>query len=431
LAAAGTGSLIIDPMRAGRSPVVLLLAAVLFLNYVDRGTLSTAAHLVQADLVLNDSQMGILLSAFFWSYTFTQIPVGWLAERIGGHRVLAGALAVWAAATIMLGLAHSFLMLLALRVLLGVGESAGFPCVSKIMAASVPTTALGLANGIVAFAYLLGPAVGTYAGGWLMVHFGWRSAFLVFGALSLLWLLPWAGVAGQVRAAHVSAAADDGPTFWMILKTPAMWGTALGVFCSNYGFFFMVLWLPSYLVRERGFSTLEMAELTGSAFAINALCALGAGWAIDRFIARGGSSNLVYKSIMVIGHLGSAICLLCMAFGAKPLALIGMFTYQVLCGVSSPGIYAMSQVLAGPKAAGRWVGLQNSLGSAAGAVSPYVTGQIIQSTGRFSNALLVAAVVMAVGVVGWTWMLPKLEELRWETPPSKRGVARLGLTRTL
>jgi len=103
-----------------------------------------------------------------------------------------------------------------------------------------------------------------------------------------------------------------------------------------------------------------------------------------------------------------------MAFGAKPLALAGMFLYQVLCGASSPGIYAVPQVLAGPKATGRWVGLQNSLGSLAGAVSPFVTGQIIQSTGRFTNALLVAAVVMAVGVLGWTWMLPKLTELRWE-----------------
>jgi MFS family permease len=255
----------VDAMRAARSPVVILLAAVLFLNYVDRGTLSTAAHLVQADLVLNDSQMGILLSAFFWSYCFTQIPMGWLAERIGGHRVLAGALAVWALATMLLGLAHSFFMLLALRVLLGVGESAGFPCVAKVMAAVVPPKGLGLANGIVGFAYLLGPAVGTYAGGWLMVHFGWRPAFVVFGALSLLWLLPWSRVAAQVRASQAATAANDGPTFLMILKTPAMWGTALGVFCSNYGFFFMVLWLPSYLVRERGFSTLEMAELTGSA----------------------------------------------------------------------------------------------------------------------------------------------------------------------
>jgi MFS family permease len=116
---------------------------------------------------------------------------------------------------------------------------------------------------------------------------------------------------------------------------------------------------------------------------------------------------------MVVAHIGSAICLLCMAFGAKPLALIGMFAYQVLCGASSPGIYAMSQVLAGPKATGRWVGIQNSVGSLAGAVSPFVTGEIIQSTGRFTNALLVAAVVMAVGVVGWTWMLPKLAELPW------------------
>jgi MFS family permease len=403
----------VDPMRAARSPVVLLLAAVLFVNYVDRGTLSTAAHLVQADLRLNDSQMGILLSAFFWSYTFTQIPMGWLAERIGGHRVLAGALAVWALATMLLGLAHSFLMLLSLRVLLGVGESAGFPCVAKVMADVVPRPGLGLANGIVAFAYLLGPAVGTYAGGWLMVHFGWRSAFLVFGALSLLWLLPWSRVAGEVRASQLKAAADDGPTFWMIVKTPAMWGTALGLFCSNYGFFFMVLWLPSYLVRERGFSTLEMAELTGSAFLVNALCALGTGWAIDRYIAKGGSSNGIYKSIMVAAHLGSALCLLCMAFGEKPLALAGVFVYQALCGASSPGTYAVPQVLAGPQAAGRWVGIQNSVGSLAGAVSPFVTGEIIQATGRFTNALLVAAVVMAVGVVGWTWMLPRLKPLRW------------------
>jgi cyanate permease len=247
-----------------------------------------------------------------------------------------------------------------------------------------------------------------------MVHFGWRPAFVVFGALSLLWLLPWSRVAAQVRASQAATAANDGPTFLMILKTPAMWGTALGVFCSNYGFFFMVLWLPSYLVRERGFSTLEMAELTGSAFAINALFALGTGWAIDRYIGKGGSSNGVYKSIMVIGHLGSAVCLLCMAFGAKPLALVGMFVYQALCWASSPGIYAMPQVLAGPKAAGRWVGIQNSVGSMAGAVSPFVTGEIIQATGRFTNALLVAAVVMAVGVVGWTWMLPKLNEMRWE-----------------
>jgi MFS family permease len=90
----------------------------------------------------------------------------------------------------LVGLAHSFTMLLLLRILLGVGESAGFPCVSKLLATVVPVANLGRANGIVAFAYLFGPAVGTFASGRLTMLFGWRATFVLFGALTLLWLLP-------------------------------------------------------------------------------------------------------------------------------------------------------------------------------------------------------------------------------------------------
>ena len=107
--------------------MVLLLAAVLFLNYVDRGALPTAAHLIQDDLHLTSSQLGILLSAFFWTYATLQIPVGWLAERYGAHRVLAIGLALWAAATLLVGVVSGYFLLLLLRLMLGVGESAGFP----------------------------------------------------------------------------------------------------------------------------------------------------------------------------------------------------------------------------------------------------------------------------------------------------------------
>ncbi len=197
-----------DPARAARSPIVFLLAAVLFISYVDRGAMPTAAHLMQGDLHLNYTQMGLLMSAFFWTYTFSQIPVGWLAERYGAHRILAAGLTLWASATMLIGFAHTFAMLLVLRLLLGLGESAGFPCVAKITAAIVPAKGLGTANGIVALGYLSGPVVGTIVGGVLMAHFGWRWAFWVFGALSLLWLWPWAGVARGIRSA-VSASADD------------------------------------------------------------------------------------------------------------------------------------------------------------------------------------------------------------------------------
>jgi MFS family permease len=391
---------------------------VLFINYVDRGTLSVAAPLLQGDLHLNDEQMGILLSAFFWTYTLSQIPVGWLAERFGAHRVLAAGLTLWATATMLVGVAHTFAALLVLRLMLGLGESVGFPAVSKLLALVVPPKGLGTANGIVGLAYLLGPAVGTYAGGWMMARFGWRSAFLVFGALSLLWLLPWSRVAAQVHATRTLSTADASPTFRMVLKNRAMWGTAVGLFSSNYTFYFMLTWLPSYLVRARGFSIVDMALVVGLGYLVNALSAFLGGWLIDRYIAHGGSANAVYKGVMAVAHIGFVGCMLCMAVGSKTLAIGAMFAYQILCGASAPGVYAMSQILAGPRAAGRWVGIQNSFGNLPGVLAPWLTGVILQSTGRFTNAFIVAAVMSVFGLVGWLWMIPKLAELHWRKSPA-------------
>jgi MFS family permease len=399
-----------------------LLAAVLFINYVDRGTLPTAVHLMQGDLHLNYTQMGVLLSAFFWTYTCSQIPVGWLAERYGAHRVLAAGLTLWASATFLIGFVHSFAALLVLRLLLGLGESSGFPSAAKILAAIVPAKGLGTANGIIAIGYLSGPVVGTIIGGLLMAHFGWRSTFWVFGALSLLWLWPWAGVAGEVRAA-VRESADDSTTWWMILKQPSLWGTSLGLFSTNYVFYFMLSWLPTYLQTERGFSIVGMAWVATSAYMVNALSALVAGWAIDRFLAGGGSANVGYKSVMAVAHLGSVACMLAMALGSPKLALISLFIYQALCGASSPGVYAMCEILAGPRASGRWVGIQNSLGNLPGIVAPWLTGYIIQSTGHYTNAFVVAAAVSLLGLIGWIWMVPKLAELTW-TPATEPSAAR-------
>lgn len=405
------------------SPVVFMLAAVLFINYVDRGTLPTAAPLMRGELHLSDTQIGILLSAFFWTYTPMQIPVGWLAERFGPHRVLALGLALWASATILVGFAHTFTVLLLLRLLLGLGESAGFPSASKLLAAVVPPQGLGAANGIVAFAYLFGPAVGLYAGGLLMAQFGWRSAFFVFGALSLLWLWPWSRVAHRVPARTNSNAVEDSPKFFTVLKNPAMWGTGLGLFSTNYTFYFMLTWMPSYLVQARGFTMVEMAQIGGASYLVNALSALAAGWAIDRYIARGGSSGVIYKSILAAGQIGAVVCMLCMAVGARPLALGAMFLFQVLCGASSPCVFAVSQILAGPRAAGRWVGIQNTCGSLAGILAPAITGLIVDRTHSFTNAFLVGAAVSVLGLIGWIWMLPALAELPWKKLDAPRAAA--------
>ncbi|HVN43921.1 MAG TPA: MFS transporter [Steroidobacteraceae bacterium] len=400
----------------GRWTVVGLLSAALLINYVDRGAVPTAAHLIQDELGLSPKQLGVLFSAFFWTYSVLQIPVGWVAERYGAQRVLAAGLALWACATMLVGLAHSFAALLALRLLLGIGESAGFPSASKLLAAAVPVGSLATANGMLAAAYQFGPAVGAYCGGLIMAHYGWRAAFWAFGGLSLLWLIPWSQVRLPREMARSSAAGS--PPFSRILRQPSLWGTALGLFSTNYAFYFILSWLPYYVVRERGFSTSEMAALAGSAYAVSAVTSIVAGWVIDRTVRR-GHANIAYKSVMVVAHVGTVACMLGIAFASQPWAIAAIFTYQVITGAAAPGVFAIPQILAGPKAAARWVGIQNCCGNLAGVIAPAVTGFLVAETGHFGAAFVTAGLVSLAGLVGWVGMIPKLAPLAWHRVPAE------------
>ena len=149
------------PARA-TTVIVGLLAVAVFINYVDRGAIATAAPLIKDALRLTNSQIGVLLSAFFWTYTPGQLLAGALAERTGAYRVLALGLAVWATATALTGLAGGFAMLLGLRLLLGLGESAFYPCSSKLLAEALPRHRLGAANGLIG----VGLALGRPSGPW-------------------------------------------------------------------------------------------------------------------------------------------------------------------------------------------------------------------------------------------------------------------------
>jgi MFS family permease len=392
---------------------VSLLAIVLLINYVDRGALPTAVPLIQHDLKLDNEQVGRLLSAFFWVYAFIQVPVGWLAERYGAQRVLAGGLIVWSAATMLVGVTSSFAMLLALRLLLGLGESVGFPAVSKLVAAVVPVEALGRANGIIGFGYLMAPGLGIFAAGLLIDHVGWRGTFVTFGLLSLLWLVPWAFVKLPKLASARSDAAT--PTWGMVLRQKSLWGTSLGLFSSNYTWYFMLGWLPGFLVKERGFSMHEMEHVGTLGYVVNGFSALATGWAVDRYIRSRGSANFAYKFVMVVAHAGAVPCLLGMALGSQNVAVVSMFIFQMLMGASSPGVYAMSQILAGPRASGRWVGVQNSLGNMSGAISLWLTGYLVDRTGHFTLALIICAVVSLAGIIGWIGMIPRLAPIPWQT----------------
>jgi MFS family permease len=391
--------------------IVGLLALVLFINYVDRGAVSTSVPLIKHDLGLDDEQIGRMSAAFFWVYATVQIPVGWLAARYGAHRVLCAGLVIWAAATMLMSATTGFAMLLMTRMMLGLGESVGFPTVSKLVASVVPPNRLGKANGIVAFAYLMAPGAGIFMARHLIDHVGWRGTFLVFGAASLLWLLPWLAV--RLPKLATARADADTPTYRMIIKQRGLWGTTLGLFSSNYIWYFVLAWLPEYLVSERHFSMHEMETASSLGYLLNGVSAFFIGFAIDGYIARRGSANFSYKLVMVIAHTGAAVCMFAMAYGSETVAMSGMYGFQVLMGISSPGVYAMSQILAGPRASGRWVGIQNALGNLSGGISPWLTGFIVGQTGHFTLAFICCAALSLLGIVGWVGLVPKLEPIHW------------------
>ncbi len=393
--------------------LVLLVTTAVFINYVDRGNLSTAAPLIQTELHLSATQLGILLAAFYYSYVLCMPATGWLTERFGAKSVLAAGITVWSLATALTGLAGGFLSLLGLRLLLGVGESVAFPCASKVLAEAVKVERLGVANGILGFGYLLGPAVGTLLGGLLMARFGWRPVFILFGLLSLSWLWPWHRAEVQSGTRRAEERTSVPVPMGLIFRQRALWGAAVGHFASNYTYYFILSWLPFYLVRSRGFSLAAMAMIASWAYLLNAISALAMGTMQDRWIRNGHGTTWVYKGVMGSSHLLAIACMLGMVLLPERGSVIALFVFGIVSGASYPGLFAIPQIMAGASATGRWVGLQNAAGNVAGLVAPLITGVLVDLTGGFGFAFALAALVNVLGFWGWVFLLPAVRPLDW------------------
>lgn len=383
--------------------ITLLVIAVL-INYVDRGNLALAAPLLSKEWGMSASQLGILLSAFFWTYVVLQIPVGWLVDRFSPNSVLAVGFLAWSGATAFTGLARGFATLLAMRLLLGVGEAVIFPASSKIFTECLEEKDRGLANGLLVAAIRWGTAVGAFGGGLLMAHFGWRRTFLAIGLAGLLWLPAWLRWKPRRRILEPPLQpAEDLPGFSTILRLRPFWGASIGHLGENYLLYLLMSWLPFYLVQERHLSTTAMAWTAGMIYAIDSTAAIITGRIADLRIRRGVSACSARKWPMVVGLVIAVISLLGCAMAGPKTWLPFLVGAAVGCGTAGSGIYAIPQTLAGPQLAGRWVGMQNCVANIAGIMAPMLTGVLVQRTGHFSAALILAAAVAAVGALAWVF----------------------------
>jgi len=407
-----------------RPPIALvaLLSFALLINYVDRGSIGIAAPLIQTEFNLSASEMGWILAAFFWAYAPMQPLMGWLADRIGAERVLVGGFCVWSIATVLTGLATGFAMLFAFRLLMGTGESVAYPSAAKLLATHVEPRHRARSMGSVVLGAIVGLTVGAFLGGWLLAHYGWRTMLITLGGASLLWLIPWFGLWGR-RTISAPAAQAGPPTTITVLKQRALWACMLGSFCISYAFAFCLTWMPLYLVQERGMSITTMTQVAGSTFIADGVGLVLSAWIVDKWIARGGSANVAYKTVLSVSSAGVAASLfLCTIVGPTG-AVIALLATGVLDGLNSPLWGALAQTFAGPQASGRWMGMQNSVANASGMVAPVVTGYLVQQTGHYSTALVVSAFVGLLGLVAWLIVLPPVRPIDWSADVSQAATS--------
>jgi len=392
--------------------VLILLVVSVAINYIDRGSLSTATPLLKAEMDISPVQLGILLSAFFWTYSFLQIFSGWLADRYAVKWVMAIGFFIWSVSTAATGFIYAFAPLLILRLFLGAGESVAFPCCSKIIAGSFAEHQRGRANSLIDAAGKFGPALGILVGGILMERFGWRPVFVVLGLGSLVWLPAWFRWL-PVETHKDQKALFESPGFLEILKKQKAWATFLGHFCGNYLWYFLLTWLPFYLVKEREFSMGKMAVLGAVAYCITAIATIFTGWLADRAIAAGSTPTRIRKTCVVSGlSLSTVVVMVVIVKG--PLASMVFLMFACLAyGVFASSHWSISQTISGPAAAGKWTGLQNCIANMAGVAAPAITGLVVEKTGQFFWAFVVSAGVVLLGASIYAFFLGQVEPIEW------------------
>jgi len=400
--------------------ILILLVLSVTINYIDRGSLSAADKYLQQDFGLDTYRRGQIYSAFFAGYAGLMLVAGWLVDRFDVNRVLAVGFMIWTTAILLTGAASGFAMLIALRILLGAGESVAYPAYSKILAGSYHEQQRGFANAAIDAGSKMGPALSLLVGGLLMEQYGWRTFFYAMGALSFLWMIPWFLMVPKGERL-LPTAVGRVPTMLEICQQRAAWGTFLGLFGGNYAWYFLLTWIPGYFRLARGYSQHEVAIFGSIPLWVTAVSTLTCGLLSDRMIAHGWSASKVRKSFLGTGLLGATIMLPAAMVHDATLSLILICVASMAIGIESSNVWATTQRMAGPWAAGRWTGMQNLAGNIPGIIAPSFTGWVVrESGGSFYAAFLAATVMLLIAFVGYIIVIPTVEPIDWDAAAEKR-----------
>ena len=412
-----------DHTRKGyRWWVIFLLFCGTFVNAVDRGSLGVAAPSIMKELHLNPAMMGVVLSAFFWTYFAMNIPSGALADRFGAKATLGWAAFVWSFLSALTGAAHSFGQLVLFRIGVGAGEAALQPCNVKVVKSVFPTQERGTAIGIFNAGIRLGLAAVPVMMAYLIHAYNWRVAFYVTGAGSLVWVVFWVYFYKQPEAESNREGASKERVPWLeLLKHRSIIGLMLCKFFQEYLYNMFITWLPAYLVMERGFTILKMGWYASLPWIVT-FCALPLiGLLSDTLIKRGVSVTKSRKGMIIIGQFIAALIVFAPYVSSAKAAMALLVVALVCESGASTVLWAACAEIAPKNTSASVSGIMNTAGALAGIASPIVTGVLLKLTGNFQRAFLVASLMIVFAALSMWFVVGSVEQI--ELKKDKRNLA--------
>ena len=408
--------------------VLLLLCLMYLITYLDRVSLANTAPLVSKEYGFSKVTMGVIFSAFIWSYSLFQVPGGWLGDRFGPRKVLSAIMGYRTVIAVFTTKAIGFYSLWGTRFLLGVGEAGAFPTATRAMQMWYPRDERGLVQGVSHAASRFGAAIGPPLAVWIMIRYGWRSVFYFIGLLSLLWSLLYMltyrnrpeedphvsraelarirGVdeKGEIRQASV---AKRPKVPWSILfRSSNMWAIMCAYAAYIYSLWFFLSWLPSYLVEYRKFTLIKTGFFAAMPLLAGVFGDAFGGLLTDKLLVRTNNLKFSRRSVAILAMLGCGTFTMFAALSANANTAVYCLTAAMFFLEMNIGPAWAVPMDVGGEFSGTVSGMMNMGGQFVGALSPTIFG-ILVNKGSWVAPFMVSAGLLFVGAAIWAfWIDP-------------------------
>jgi len=406
------------PTRA-RHVVLGFILGLTAVAYLDRVCIAIAAPAMQADLGLSDARMGYVFSAFTFAYALFELPGGWLADRFGPRLMLTRIVVWWSLLTAATGLSRGFLSLFLVRLLFGVGEAGAFPGTARAFAHWLPARERGRAFGLAVMSGVLTGAVTQPLVASLLRLISWRALFGSFGLVGIAWAAGFylwfrddprrhRGVnEEELKLIGREPPRPRGAVPWKAMaRSRTLLALCLMYMSAIYGWYFYLTWLPTYLMRARGFGMREVGWLAALPYLGLGAGVLGGGFLSDRLSRRWPAR----RARRLPGLAGPPLAA-CAVVGAvlthDPVASILLFSAAAGLGALAVAPAWVVCLEIGGANAGVVSGAMNTFGNLGGALSPLVVGLWLQRGGSWDAPLLSLAGFYLLAALCWLAIDPE------------------------